>query len=93
MTNKFSHRASVELVKSDPSTALKHLAVEVDHLHRDMHPGAVLTFRDGAETIMMGRHEVPALARLFRLWQTSPECREAAVKRAIAYVTTASVHS
>jgi tRNA(Arg) A34 adenosine deaminase TadA len=64
---------------------LTALARSVDDWHRDMAPGAVLELRLGAERLVMGRHEVPALALLFRNHTVDPDADRDARLRAAAF--------
>jgi len=61
------------------------LARAVENWHRDMAPGAVLELRLGTERLVMGRHEVPALALLFRNHAADPDAGRDARLRASAF--------
>lgn len=61
------------------------LARAVDDWHRDMAPGAVLELQLGAERLVMGRHEVPALALLFRNHAVDADADREARLRAAAF--------
>jgi tRNA(adenine34) deaminase len=61
------------------------LARSVDAWHRDMAPGAALELILGSERLVMGRHEVPALALLFRNHTVDPDTERDARLRAAAF--------
>jgi hypothetical protein len=79
---------SRELLDHEPSVALELLADEVGALHRRMHPADVLVIEAKEGSLAMGRHEVPALAMLFRHHAADPPTTEVALSRAAAYLTT-----
>jgi hypothetical protein len=75
---------TLEALAADPSTALSQLADHVSQMHLSMHPGDVLELRLDSGVMVMGRHEVPALALLFRHHAATPEAGDEARRRAEA---------
>lgn len=56
-----------------------------------MPPGAALELRLDDGLLVMGRHEVPALALLFRHDDVTPETRDEALRRAEALIRTGRI--
>ncbi|WP_427892880.1 hypothetical protein ACQHIV_08265 [Kribbella sp. GL6] len=75
----------------DPGPALALLADRLDRLHHDLAPRAQLTYRVSEHSFTAGRHEIPALALLFRSYGVTAEADLAAVERARGLVLTGEV--
>jgi hypothetical protein len=78
---------------ADVAAALAGLGDAVDALHRAMAPADVLELDLDGEVLAMGRHEVPALALLFRFHHATPEATVEARRRAEALVRSGRVVS
>ena len=81
-------QVTVGLIGTDPAAAMGQLAVELWGLHDRMHPAETLMYICGDLEFAVGRHEVPALAMLFRAWEADPGLSETALDRARGYVST-----
>jgi hypothetical protein len=66
MTNPFRDVAPVAALAAEPGHWLAHLADRLDRVHETMAPGATLECDLDEGVLVMGRHEVPGLALLFR---------------------------
>ncbi|MFD7159540.1 hypothetical protein ACFV9C_33420 [Kribbella sp. NPDC059898] len=75
----------------DPGPALVLLADRLDQLHRGMAPRAQLTYRVAERSFTAGRHEIPALALLFRSYGVAAEADVDAVERARGLALTGEV--
>jgi hypothetical protein len=86
MTPPYPALPAVAELAADPAATLHRLAGHLDELHRDMPPGAALELRLDDGVLVMGRHEVPALALLFRHHDATPGARDEALRRAAALI-------
>ncbi len=76
------------LIESDPALGMRRLADELWLLRDRMHPAETLTYSCGDLEFVVGRHEVPALAMLFAVWNAGPEVSATALERAHGYLST-----
>jgi hypothetical protein len=88
MTSPYPQLPAAEELVADPAATLHRLAGYLDEVHRTMTPDAVLELRLDEGVLAMGRHEVPALALLFRHHDATPGARDEALRRAVALIRT-----
>lgn len=82
---------TTDALTADPIQGLAALATEVEAAYRSMGAGDQLTLTSSRGTFVMGKHEVPALALLFRNFGASPEITADALDRAHGYIATATI--